>query len=177
MSDKSGLAAVHAAADAISRTDHDAAVQNARAEGRAEGETAGRAAGRTEGASAERARILGIEANALPGHEQLVATMKADASVTADMAAGRILAAERALRGSAAQAIRDVETATGVVAAAPASAPAAALPSKASTPEGWKAEHAASAELQGEFASADAYVAYQQGLANGTVRRLSVKAG
>jgi hypothetical protein len=131
---------------------------------------------RVEAASAERARILGIEANALPGHEKLVADMKADASITPDMAAGRILAAERALRGSAAQAIRDVEQATGVVAPAPASvAPAPA--SKASTPEGWKAEYAASGALQGEFATAEDYAAFKEAEAAGKVRFLRNRAG
>jgi len=76
---------------------------------------------RAEGATAERSRILAIEAAALPGHEALVAEMKADPAVTADMAAGRLLGAEKQLRAGQLQAIKDVEGATGKVAAAPAS--------------------------------------------------------
>lgn len=76
---------------------------------------------RAEGATAERTRILAIEAAALPGHEALVAEMKADPAVTADMAAGRLLNAEKQLRAGRLQAVRDVEGATGKVAAAPAS--------------------------------------------------------
>ncbi|PPQ17958.1 hypothetical protein CV770_18500 [Bradyrhizobium sp. AC87j1] len=76
---------------------------------------------RVEGATAERTRILAIEAAALPGHEALVAEMKADPAVTADMAAGRLLGAEKQLRAGQMQAIKDVEGATGKVAAAPAS--------------------------------------------------------
>ncbi|MCA1381292.1 hypothetical protein [Bradyrhizobium sp. BRP23] len=75
---------------------------------------------RVEGATAERTRILAIEAAALPGHETLVASMKADPTVTADMAAGRLLNAEKQLRAGQLQAIKDVEGATGKVAAAPA---------------------------------------------------------
>lgn len=51
-------------------------------------------------AAAERERILGIEAQALPGHEELVAKLKADGKTTPEQAAVQILAAERA-RGSA----------------------------------------------------------------------------
>lgn len=133
-------------------------------------------AARLEGAAAERTRILGIEANALPGHEQLVAEMKADPNVSPDQAAGRILGAERALRGNAAQAIRDVETHTGSVRAAPAAAHTPAVEA-ATTPDAWKAEYAKSTELQAEFGSAEAYVAFRQGIASGTVRILRTKAG
>lgn len=81
----------------------DAAVQDAiakaGAEGRAEAET-----GINEklieataaGAKAERERIQAIESNALPGHEALVAGMKADGKTTGPEAAERILTAEKA---------------------------------------------------------------------------------
>lgn len=180
MSNESGLAAVHAAAGAISASEHEAAVARARTEGhaagRTEGETAGRTAGQAEGAAGERARIVGIEAHAkaMPGHDALVAEMKADGKTTPDQAAGRILAAEGALRANAAQGVRDVEAVTGAVAAAPASRPAAAV-EQASTPEGWKAEFAKSSALQAEFGEADTYVAYKAGVAGGNVRLLSRK--
>ncbi|MBB6319252.1 signal peptide peptidase SppA [Paraburkholderia tropica] len=51
--------------------------------------------GREAGASAERARILGIEAHAFPGHEKAIAEMKADGKTTPDQAAARILTAQR----------------------------------------------------------------------------------
>jgi signal peptide peptidase SppA len=47
------------------------------------------------GATAERERILGIEAHSMPGHTALVAQLKADGKTTPDQAAGQILAAER----------------------------------------------------------------------------------
>jgi len=74
---------------------------------------------RADAATAERTRILAIESAALPGHEPLVAEMKADPTVTADMAAGRLLNAEKQLRAGQLQAVKDVEKTTGAVAAAP----------------------------------------------------------
>lgn len=128
---------------------------------------------RAEGAAAERARILGIEAHAMPGHEKLIADMKADGSVTPDMAAGRILAAEKAARAGHMRGIEDVEKLTGKVAASPTSqASAASAAEKATTPEGWKEEYAASPALQSEFASADDYVSLKKAEAAGKVRVL-----
>jgi capsid assembly protease len=88
------------------------------------------AAIRCEGAAAERDRIVGIEAHAMPGHEALIATMKADPAVTPDMAAGRILAAERAARSGQLQAIVNVENVTSKVTASPTTAPVASSPAK-----------------------------------------------
>lgn len=51
---------------------------------------------RAEGAKAERDRIAGIEALAMPGTEAIVAELKADASVTPEAAAIRILQAVKA---------------------------------------------------------------------------------
>lgn len=132
------------------------------------------AALRADGAASERARILGIEAHAMQGHDALIAAMKADPAVTPDMAAGRILAAERAARGQHLQAIQDVEKTTGRVVATPASAPEAHSET-ASTPDGWKAEYAASPKLQGEFASADDYVSLKKAEAAGKVRVLGAR--
>lgn len=53
------------------------------------------AEGRTEGATAERERILGIEAHALPGHDALINELKADGKTTPDQAAARVLGAEK----------------------------------------------------------------------------------
>ncbi|WP_262048650.1 hypothetical protein [Bradyrhizobium sp. Bra78] len=137
------------------------------------------AAIRAEGATAERARIIGIEAHAMAGHEALIATMKADATITPDMAAGRILAAEKLARGQQAQAIVDVEKVTGKVVAAPQSHPAASATAseaeKGSTPEGWKSEYAASAALQAEFATVDDYVSLKAAESAGKVRVLGAR--
>jgi signal peptide peptidase SppA len=79
----------------------------------------GRALGVTEGATAERARILAVEAQALPGHEKLIATLKADGKTTGPEAAACVLEAERAARAAHAGAL-----ATDRPNAAPASAEA-----------------------------------------------------
>jgi signal peptide peptidase SppA len=60
-----------------------------------EGRAEGRAEGLAQGATAERDRILGIEAHAYPGHEAVIKEMKADGKTTPDQAAARILVAER----------------------------------------------------------------------------------
>ena len=54
-----------------------------------------RAEGREVGAKDERERILGIEAHAMKGHHELVATLKADGTTSPDRAAAMILAAEK----------------------------------------------------------------------------------
>lgn len=50
---------------------------------------------RAEGATAERERILGVEALAIPGHEPLIASLKADGKTSPGEAAVQILAAEK----------------------------------------------------------------------------------
>lgn len=76
---------------------------------RAEGETAGKAAGVQEGATAERTRILGIQAHQVPGTEKLVAEMVGDGMTTADQAAARILGEVKAQGPRALQALKNDE--------------------------------------------------------------------
>lgn len=173
---ESGLAAVANAAGIISKKDHEAAVETARKAGEADGLKTGHDVGFKEGLAAgaetERKRVAGIEAAALPGHEKLLAELKADGSVTPEAAAMRFINAEKAARAGHADAIRNVEDATRKVqsvATATTTQPAPA----ANTPEGWKAEYEKSPALQEEFGSADRYVTYQQGVANGRIRRLT----
>lgn len=52
------------------------------------------------GATAERQRMLAVEAVALPGHEALVAQLRDDGKTTGPEAAAQILAAEKALRAT-----------------------------------------------------------------------------
>lgn len=134
---------------------------------------------RADGASAERNRIFGIEAHLLAGHEKLIAEMKADPSVTPDMAAGRVLAAEKALRAGKLQAVQDVEKVTGAVASAPAAVTrpgdAPKEPEKAETPEAWTDEWKASAKLQAEFPQVEHYVAFKKADTAGRIRVLTKK--
>jgi signal peptide peptidase SppA len=55
----------------------------------------GKAEGNTEGATAERARIQDVEAQTLPNHEALIASMKFDGKTTGPEAAVAVLKAER----------------------------------------------------------------------------------
>jgi len=74
---------------------------------------------RAEGATAERQRIVDVESQLLPGHEALVAQLKADGKTTGPEAAAQVLAAERSkLSGMAAALAKD----------APAAVPHAATP-------------------------------------------------
>lgn len=64
-----------------------------------------------QGATAERERILGIEANSLPGHDDLIASFKADGKTTPEQAAVAILKAEKEKGATALSAIASaVET-------------------------------------------------------------------
>jgi signal peptide peptidase SppA len=60
---------------------------------------------RTDAASAERARIQAVEAQAIPGHDALIASLKFDGKSTAGDAAMAVLAAEKTARTSYAKAL------------------------------------------------------------------------
>lgn len=177
-----GMAAVAAAAaTTITQSQLDQAVAAARAEGHTEGHAAGliagEAKGRAAGADAERTRIIGIEAHAMPGHEKLIADCKADPNCTPDMAAARILGAEKALRAGHSAGIAAVEAVTGAVVAAPASQRSDGVQTPqegvAKSAEAYKADWAKSSALQSDFATADAYANYAAGVASGRIRVLS----
>lgn len=127
-------------------------------------------AARSEGAAAERARLAGIEAAALPGHDKLVAECKADPACSPGDAALRINAAEKAKLTAAAASIANVEAVTGKVVAAATTQPDAGKAAVPQNEEGWKAEWAASKDLQAEHESAEAYANWMAGVAAGRVR-------
>src|SRR5574337_388217 len=127
--------------------------------------------GRQAGASAERSRILGIEAQAagLPGHEALIASLKADGKTTPEQAAVQVLAAERGSLASRAPPLN---------ADAPAPAPPNEEPSASSldhlpVEERCKAHWDSNADLRGEFSSLAAYTAYTKNQAAGRARVLA----
>lgn len=121
---------------------------------------------RAEGAKAERERIQGIEANTLPGHADLTAKLKYDGKTSPAEAAVAILQAERALGGNHLTALADDEKKLKGLAPEfkPAngngeeSKPGAGLSGEAK----WKAQYAASADLQKEFTSAELYCAHMK---------------
>lgn len=126
-----------------------------------------RAEGRADGAAAERARILGIEAQALPGHEALICILKADGATTPEQAAVAVLAAERGkLTGQLAVRRTDEASAPPVPGTAPPAVPPAAAdplkddgrPLKDRAQAAWDG----SAAIQAEFKSFGTYLAALQ---------------
>lgn len=136
-------------------------------------------AARTEGATAERERIAAIDKLARPGREKIIADAKADATMTADKTAIAILAADDAKRDAALAGIKSVEDEGGKVKAShtpTGQAPAGEQQQlKGATPDEWKAEYAASAALQSEFASVEDYVAIRKAEVGGKVRVLGAR--
>lgn len=156
----------------IDKAAHDAAVTQAKDDGRTEG--------MSTGAQAERERITGIQEKArfAPGHDALVAEMIADGKTTPDQAAGRLLEASAAIRGQKAQGLADADKDVAAIAAAPRGddpAADAAQPQVEQSEDGWKAEFGASKALQAEFATASDYVAFKRAEATGKVRILGGK--
>ena len=75
--------------------------------------------GKADGATTERERIKAVEAQAIPGHEALIAELKFDGKTTGPEAAVKVLAAEKHKRS---------KTLDNLKADAPAPVPAAAAP-------------------------------------------------
>jgi hypothetical protein len=170
----------------ISKSEHEAAIvkatTDAKVQAKSEFEASlakikadAKAEGLSEGVAAERARILGIESVALPGHGDLIKTMKADGKTTPGEAAVKIVEAERVKRAGQLDEIAGVEAHTGKLASLPLSQANEKKPTGnqvAQTPDGWKAEWQANKDLQTEFEQVEIYVAYKKADANGQVRRL-----
>lgn len=125
---------------------------------------------RADGAAAERARILGIEAAALPGHESLIAAFKADGTASPADAALAIVQAEQSKLASHAAAMRED---------APAAVPAAALPDEsaadsvdASLPIEERARKAYDADpkVRGEFPSLAGFTSFLRASESGRAR-------
>lgn len=76
--------------------------------------------GKELGATAERERIQSVEAQSMPGHEQLIATLKFDGKTSGPEAAVQVLAAEKAKKGDKLAALAaDAKDAAVTHAAAP----------------------------------------------------------
>lgn len=127
-----------------------------------------------EAATAERARIQAVEAQALPGHQALINSLKFDGRTTGPEAAVAVLNAERAARGKAA---------TGMANDAPPPVPQAAAKAVEPKPgaedetlpieERAKATWDANATVRAEFGNNfGAYVALRKAEADNRVRVL-----
>lgn len=126
-----------------------------------------------EAAEAERNRILGIEDIAPSGHDQMVSEMKADGKTTPDEAAARILKAEKAQRGAKLEALKAADAEADVEAKPSTEGVKPVKLVVAQTPEGWRDEYEASADLKAEFIDADIYVAYKKAEAEGRAKRFA----
>lgn len=136
------------------------------------------AEGRTAGASAERSRILAIESAAIPGHDALVAQLKADGNTSAGDAALQILAAEKqtqvkagaAYLAEAPAALRVVAAATVQPSAAEQADAEADANSSLSIEDQCKATWDKTPGLRAEFSSLDSYTSYMRATASGHAR-------
>ena len=129
-----------------------------------------------EGAAAERARIAAVEAQALPGHEALIATLKADGKTTGAEAAVAVLAAEKKARGTAAAALAaDAPKPVPQLAAAAVEPKAAAEDESLPLEDRAKAAWEASPAVRAEFGSLAAYTAFRKADATGRVRVLRTR--
>jgi len=129
------------------------------------------AALQAEGAAAERARIQDVEAQALPGHEALIAALKFDGATTGAQAAVQVLAAERHINLVRLDRLHaDAPTAVPH-AAAPADASAAedkTLPIEERAQAMWDTD----ANLRAEFGEFNTYLAYAKAHDAGAVKIL-----
>lgn len=122
-----------------------------------------------EAATAERARVLGIQGAAIPGHDKLVAQL-IDDGVSIEAASLRILQAEKASMQGRADAMRADAPAPVAHAAAPADDDAA--DDDIPVEERAKADWDKSKSLRAEFGTLGAYTAYLKATANGRARVL-----
>lgn len=131
----------------------------------------GRLAGIAAGAEAEQARIQAVEAQALPGHEALIAALKYDGKTSGPEAAVQVLQAEKS---NSARLLKTLET----EAVKPADqSMEEAVAENAKTPEEqWDAAWGKDAGLRAEFLdNKAAYLAYQKASAAGSVMAVSRK--
>src|SRR5574343_468764 len=126
--------------------------------------------GRTAGATAERQRILGIEANALPGHEALIAQFKADGTTTPEMAAVAILAAERKVCADRATRVGAEAPVPVAHAAAPVDTPLAAEDKTLPIEQRAQAKWDSDADLRAEFGKFETYLAFAKAHDAGSVK-------
>ena len=130
-----------------------------------------------DAAASERARIQGVEAQSMPGHEALINTLKFDGKTTGPEAAVQILQAHKGKLAAKGQALADDAAAIPALApstdaAADAAAKAAAdnaLPIDDRCKKTWEAD----AGIRQEFGTLAAYTAYEKAMSGGKVRQLA----
>lgn len=135
------------------------------------------AALQSEGATAERNRMLEVQAQSMPGHEALIATLMADGVTNGPQAAMQILAAEKTLREQRikdfrADGLKPVAFAPPSTAAEDAAAgkPAETVDTNVPVETRCKAAWEADAALHKEFTSLAAYTAFTKASEAGQAR-------
>lgn len=126
----------------------------------------------SEGASAERQRIADVEAQALPGHETLIAKLKADGISTGADAAMQVLAAEKTSRAKFLQSLHADAPPPVPHAPAPTAESGAQdinLPLETRCKRQWETD----AQLRAEFSSVDTYIAFERAQAAGHAKIFS----
>ena len=125
-----------------------------------------------QGAKAERERIQGVEALAMPGHEALIDQFKYDGATTAEAAAVQILKAEKTNRESALAQVREE---------APAPLAPTAQEPKATNQENLTQDEKiqktwdSNADVREEFGDFESFKAFEEATAAGSARRLGGK--
>lgn len=129
------------------------------------------AEGKVEGAAAERARIKAVREQTIPGHEALVEALAFDGVTTGEMAAVKVLAAERAARTTGLAAL--AADAPKPVAQPQAPTTVAAVDPNLPLEERCEAMWQKSPELRNEFTDLDAYKAFVRANENGQIKLLN----
>lgn len=126
-----------------------------------EGRTAGLEEGKRVGADTERARIKAVEAQSMPGHEALIASLKFDGKTTGPEAAVQVLGAEKAKNATL---LATLETEGATPAKASLDTDTVKAIEDAKTPEEkWEAAWERDADLRAEFCGAKGtYLAYMK---------------
>lgn len=143
------------------------------AAGEKEGNETGRTEGREAGVEAERKRIQDVEAQALPGHEDLIATLKFDGKTSGPEAAVQVLQAEKAL-GTKTVAALDADAVEPVAHAAAPEVEGKVvenkdLPVDERAKISWDKDPALRSEFMSDY---DAYLAYYKANDKGQVKVL-----
>jgi hypothetical protein len=143
----------------------------------AEGQKAGRAEGVGAGAKTERERIQAVQKAALPGCEQLVATLMFDGKTSGPEAAEQCIAHYKSQNtGALGKLTKDAKALPAIPATpsatgdldAQAAAAEAALPLEERCQKRWERD----AQVRADFTSVEAYTAYEKAMASGKVKIL-----
>lgn len=148
--------------------------------GKQAGFDAGKSEGLTEGAAAEQKRIKDVEAALIPGHEELIASLKADGKTTGTEAMAAVIAAEKRIRTAEKDKLEKDAVKPAAAPAAPsadeeAAAAAAEEDKTISVEERAKARWEKDANIRAEFRTLETYTAFKKAEETGRVKILGRK--